>query len=252
MNGGSNLQTTTQQAPSWQLPFQSYGLNQAQSQYQNTPQLVAPFAPQQNQAITNIGQMAQNGNPAVNAAQNYATQTLNGNVFQNPELNNLFQQGADQIQKQMASEFANAGRNVDASQGQTAQALGNFGANLYGNAFNTETQAQMGALGAAPGIQNSQLGMQNALYGAGQNVQNLSQQYIQAPQNALNQYLARVNGNLGATQQFQPAFNAGAGALGGALTGVNLGNSIGSAFGGSSGGGWGSLLGGLLGGVAGG
>jgi len=252
MNGGSNQQSATTQAPSWQLPYQSYGLNQAQSQYQNENQLVAPFAPQQNQAISNISDLASHGDPSVNAAEGFATNTLNGNVMQNPMLGQLFQQGADQIQKQMASEFANSGRNVDASQGQTAQALGNFGANLYGHAFDTQAGLQQAALGAAPGLQNSQLGMQNALYGAGQNVQNLSQQYIQAPQNALNQYLARVNGNLGATQTFNPAFNATAGALGGALTGSGLGSSIGGAFGGSSGSGWGGLLGALAGGILGG
>src|SRR5581483_5053575 len=232
MNGGSNLETKTAQAPSWQLPYQSYGLNQAQSQYQNTPQLVAPFAPQQNQAISNITNMAGSGNPAVNAAQDFATNTLNGNVMQNPMLGQLFQQGADQIQKQMASEFANSGRNVDQSQGQTAQALGNFGANLYGNAFNTEAGLQQAALGAAPGIQNSQLGMQNALYGAGQHVQDLSQQYIQAPQNALNQYLSRVNGALGQTQTYNPAFNAAGGALSGAGMGSQVGSAIGNYFGG--------------------
>src|SRR6185312_593618 len=178
MQTGSNNQTTSTQAPSWQQPYQGYGLNQALSQYQNTPQLVAPFAPQQEQAISNITNMASAGNPAVNAAQSFATNTLNGNVMQNPELNNLFKQGANQIQNQMASEFAGAGRNVDQSQGQTAQALGNFASNLYGNAFNTETGAQLGALNAAPSIMSSQLGLQNALYGAGQNVQNLSQQYI--------------------------------------------------------------------------
>lgn len=251
MNGGSNSQTTTQQAPSWQLPYQSYGLGQAQSQYQNENQLVAPFAPQQNEAISNITNMA-GGNPAVNAAQNFTTNTLNGNVMQNPELNNLFQLGANQIQNQMASEFANSGRNVDASKGETAQALGNFAANLYGNAFNTEAGLQQAALGAAPGIQNSQLGMQNALYGAGADVQNLAQNYIQAPQIALNQYLSRVNGNLGATQTFNPAFNAASGAFGGAGLGSSLGSAIGKSFGGDTGSGWGGLLGALAGGLLGG
>lgn len=248
---GSNQQTTTQQAPSWQLPYQQQALGQAQSQYQNTNQLVAPFAPQQNQAISNITNMANSGDPSVNAAENYATNTLNGNVQQNPELNSLFQQGANNIQKQMASEFAVGGRNVDQSQGQTAQALGVFGSNLYGNAFNTETQAQQGAMNAAPNLQNSQLGMQNALYGAGQNVQNLGQQYIQAPQNFLNQYLSQVNGNLGQTQTLNPAFNAGIGGLGGALAGSSIGSGIGSAFGGN-GSGYGGLIGSLLGGVLGG
>ena len=158
---------------------------------------------------------------------------------------------AQQIQNQLGSEYARSGRNVDASQGQNAQALGQFAANLYGNAFNTETGAQTAALGAAPQNLQSQLGLQNALYGAGQNVQNLGQQYIQAPQNFLNQYLSQVNGNLGSTSTYTPPFNATAGGLGGALVGSGLGSSIGNAIGGSSGSGWGSLLGGLAGGLLG-
>lgn len=244
--------TQTSTAPSWQTPYQNYGLNQALSQYQNTNQLVAPFAPQQEQAITNIGNMAANGDPATQAAQGFITNTLNGNVQQNPQLNALFSQGANQIQNQLASQFAGAGRNVDQSAGVNAQALGTFGANLYGNAFNTQAGLQQAALNAAPGNLQSQLGLQQALYGAGQNVQNQSQQYINAPQNFLNQYLSEVNGALGQTSSSTPAFNAGAGALGGGIVGANLGNSIGSALGGSSGGGWGSLAGGLLGAFAGG
>lgn len=248
---GSNNQTLQSQAPSWQQGYQQYGLNQALGQYQNTPQLVAPFAPQQESAISNITNMAKAGNPAVDSAQKYITDTLGGNVQQNPMLSQLFSQGADQIQNRLSSQFAGSGRNVDASAGLNAQALGQFGANLYGNAFGTEAGLQQGALNAAPNILQSQLGLQNALYGAGQNVQNLSQQYIQAPQNSLNQYLSRVGGNLGQTQTFQPAFNAGAGALGGALTGSSLGQGIGNWFGGN-GGNWGQLIGALAGGLMGG
>lgn len=246
---GSNAATSTQQAPSWQLPFQQQALGQAQSQYQNTQQLVAPFAPQQEQAISNITNMAASGDPATTAAQKYITSTLGGNVQQNPELNQLFSQGANQIQNQLASQFGGAGRNVGASAGLNAQALGTFGANLYGNAFNTEAGQQNAALGAAPQNLQSQLGIQSALMGAGQTVQNQSQNYITAPQNFLNQYLAQVNGNLGSTQTSTPAFNAGAGALGGALVGSGIGNSIGGYFGNS---GLGSILGGLGGGLLGG
>jgi hypothetical protein len=246
MQGGSTQQTQTQQAPSWQQPYQQLGLQDSLSQLQNTNQLVSPFSSQQNQAISNITNLANNGDPGTTAAGNFITNTLNGNVQQNPELNSLFQQGANQIQQQLGSQFAGAGRNVDQSQGQTAQALGTFGSQLYGNAFNTEAGLQTSALGAAPNNLNSQLGLQNSLYGAGQNVQNLGQQYIQAPQNFLNQYLSQVNGNLGATSTFNPAFNAGAGALGGALVGSNLGSSL---SGGSS---LGSLIGALGGGLLGG
>jgi hypothetical protein len=251
MSGGTSSSSTTQ-APTWQQPYQSYGLNQALGQYQNVTnpsQLVAPFSPQQTQAIGNITNLAQSGDPSVNAAENYTANTLNGNVQTNPMLNQLFQQGASQIQQQMDSQFAGAGRNVDQDQGQTAQALGNFGANLYGNAYNTEQGAQNAALYAAPSMLNSQLGLQSALYGAGQNVQNLGQQYIQAPQTFLNQYLSQVNGNLGATQS--TPYNSTTGAIGGGLLGSSLGNALGGYLNGSGSSGLGSLLGGGLGALAG-
>lgn len=244
-NGTSSSVNAT--APPWQVPYQQYGLNQAQSQYQNIPNLVAPFAPQQEQAITNVTNMANQGNPAVNAAQNFATNTLNGNVQTNPELNSLFSQGANQIQQQIASQFAGAGRNVDQSAGANALALGTFGSNLFGNAFNTEAGLQNSAMYAAPSLLNSQLGLQNSLYGAGQNVQNLAQQYIQAPQTSLNQYLSRVNGNLGSTQS--TPYNPITGGIGGGLLGSQLGSTIGNYFGSDYGGLVGGGLGALLGAI---
>jgi hypothetical protein len=252
MNGGSTNQSTTTQAPSFQQPYQQYGLNQALSQYQNTPQLVAPFSPQQEQAITGITNMAANGDPSVNAASNYVTSTLNGSPSSNPYLDSMFNQAAQQTQGQLASEFAGSGRNVDQSEGLRSQQLNQLATSIYGGAYNTGVQQQETAASLAPSLLQSNLGLNSALYGAGQNVQNLAQQYIQAPQNSLNQYMSRVNGNLGATSTFNPAFNAGAGALGGALTGLNLGSSIGNALGGSSGQDWGSILGALGGGLLGG
>lgn len=247
MSGGGSSSSSTTQAPSWQLPYQQYGENQALSQYQNIPQLVAPFAPQQEQAITNISNLGATGDPSLNAAQKYIGNTLGGNVQTNPELNNLFTQGAQQIQQQLGSQFGGAGRNVDESAGANAQALGNFAAGLYGNAFNTETGAQNAALYAAPSIASGNLGVQNALYGAGQNVQNLAQQYIQAPQTSLNQYLARVTGNLGSTTA--TPYNSTTGAIGGGLLGSSLGNAIGNYFGSDYGGLVGGGLGALLGAV---
>lgn len=249
MNGTQNA-TTTQQAPNWLLPYQQSGVQGAYSAYQNPGQLVAPFAPQQESAISNITNYANAGDPAVNAASNYITNTLGGNVQQNPMLNQLFQQGADQIENRLSSQFAGAGRNVDASQGQNAQALGNFAANLYGNAFNTEAGLQTAALGAAPGIQNSRLGLQDALFSSGQNVQNLAQRYIQAPQDNLDRYISRTQG-VPASTTVQPYFtNTGANVLGGGLLGSSLGGAIGGAFGGN-GSNWGSGIGALAGGLLG-
>lgn len=249
--GSSQNQTVSAQAPSWQTPYQSYGLNQALSQYQGTNQLVAPFAPQQEQAIGNITSMAGSGDPSTAALQNYVTGTLNGSPSSNPYLDSMFNRAAQQTQGQLASQFAGAGRNVGESEGLRSQQLNDLATGIYGGAYNTGVQQQENAAALAPSVQQSKLGLQNALFGAGQNVQNLSQQYLTAPQNFLNQYLSQVNGALGQTQQFQPAFNAGAGAAGGALVGSQLGSQLGNYFGGS-GGGWGGAAGGLLGALLGG
>lgn len=251
MQGGSQNQTINSSAPSWQQGYQQYGLDQSLAQYQNGGQLVAPFAPQQETAINNITGLASNGDPSLNAASGYVTNTLNNGPTSNPYLDKMFTQAANATQPRIASEFAGAGRNVDQSQGLRSQELDNLATGIYGGAYNTGVQQQETAANLAPSVASGNLNEQGALYGAGSNVQNLAQQYIQAPQNSLNQFLSRVTGNLGTTQTLNPAFNAGAGALGGALTGSSLGSSIGGLFGGS-GSNWGSLLGALGGGLVGG
>lgn len=248
MQTGTQNATSTQQAPNWLLPYQQNAVQQSYAQNQNPGQLVAPFAPQQEQAISNITNYANQGDPATNAASSFITNTLGGNVQQNPMLNQLFTQGAQQIQQQLGSQFGGAGRNIDASAGVTGQALGTFGANLFGNAFNTEAGLQTAALGAAPGNMQSKLGLQDALYGAGQNVQNLAQNYIQAPQQNLDRYLGRVQGVPAQTQTTPYYTNPGANVAGGALLGSGIGSAIGGYFGNSgAGSGWGALAGGLLG-----
>lgn len=247
MNPSSTTQTSTQQAPSWQQPYQAYGQNQALAQYQNPSSLVAPFAPQQEQAISNITGMANNGTPVANSANNYATGVLNNGPTQNPYLDNTFNMAAQQTQGQLASQFAGSGRNVDASQGQRSQQLNDLATQIYGGAYNTGIQQQEQALAAAPGLDQNQYAAQQQLYNAGGQVQNLSQQYIQAPQNSLNQYLQRTGVNMGSTSTTPLYYNQAAGALGGALTGSQIGSALGGSN--NSYAPWlGALAGGLLGG----
>lgn len=250
MNSGTQNATTTQQAPNWLLPYQQQGIQGANSAYQNPGAMVAPFSPQQESAISNITQYANQGDRSLNNSENFINNTLGQGVQENPMLNQLFSQGANQIQNQLSSQFAGVGRNADASAGAQGQALGNFASNLYGNAFNTQAGLQTAALGAAPSIMQGKLGLQNALYGAGSDVQNLAQQYIQAPQNNLDRYISRVQG-VPASTTVQPYYtNTGANVAGGALLGSSVGGAIGGAFGGSGsnwGTGIGSLAGGLLG-----
>jgi hypothetical protein len=237
--------TTTTQAPSWLVPFQQYGLDQSLSAYQNPGQLVAPFAPQQEQAISGITGLTANGGGApFTAAGNYLSGVLNGNPATNPFLDSMFNQGANAVQNRLSSEFAGMGRNVESSLPVQADQLNNLATQLYGGAYNTGVQQQMGA--AQMSLPYTQQAYQNFnnLFGVGQQVQGQSQRYIQAPQDFLNQYLNRVNGyNLGQTTTATPAFNPLAGAIGGAGIGYNIGNSINSDYGGLLG----SIAGGLLG-----
>lgn len=250
-NNGGTSQTQTAQAPSWQQPYQGYGLNQSLAQYQgvNSPQqLVAGFSPLQNQALTGIQGVATN-NPTSSALNNYVTNTLNGQPANNPYLNSEFTQGAQQVQNQLDSEFANSGRGVIGSLPVQSDELNNLATQLYGGAYNTGVQQQETAAGLAPGAVNTSLALPQAEFGAGQQVQNLAQNYITAPQTFLNQYLSRVNGNLGTTASQPLYYNPGLMALGGANLGGSLGSTIAGLLGGSSttGQGIGTLAGGLLG-----
>lgn len=250
--GGSSNQTTTTQAPSWQLPYQQYGANQSLGQFDNVnspTQLVAPFSSQQNQAIKGVTDLATN-NPTSGAVNSWVTNTLNGSPANNPYLNSEFNQAADATQDRLSSEFAGAGRNVTGSLPLRSDELNNLATSLYGSAYNTGVQEQETAAGMAPGAVDTSMGLQKGLFDTGQQVQNQAQQYITAPQNFLNQYLARVNGNLGSTTTQPVYFNQGLMGLGGASLGSTLGKTIGSTFGGS-GGDWGSLLGTLGGGLLG-
>lgn len=250
MSQQSTNQTTTAQAPSWQLPYQAYGLNQSQAQFQNVnspTQLVAPFSPQQNQAIQGVTDLATN-NPTAGAVNNWVTNTLNGNPANNPYLNSEFNTAANTVQNRLESEFANSGRGVVGSLPIQSDELNNLATQLYGGAYNTGVQEQEAAAGQAPNAVNTSLGLQQGLYNTGQQVQNQAQQYIQAPQTFLNQYLSRVNGNLGTTETTPMYYNNGLLALGGANLGGQAGQALGSYFGnGSLGQGIGTLAGGLLG-----
>ncbi len=258
MNQGTNTtQVQTAQAPSWQLPYQQYGLGQATAQYKgiNSPQqLVAGFSPQQNQAISGITSLATN-NPTLGAAQNYTQAVLNGSPANNPYLSSEFNQAANTVQNRLESEFAGAGQPVVNSLPVQSDELNNLASQLYGGAYNTGVQQQENALGNAGNVVNNQMGLQTGLFNTGQQVQNLGQSYIQAPQTFLNNYLNQVNGNLGQTATTQQPLSttqqiaqAGLGSQAGSSLGSSLGALLGSWLGNS---GTGSSIGGLLGALGG-
>ena len=241
----SGTQTSTTTAPGFQLPYQNDFLQQAYAQYQNqNPQnLVAPFAPQQETALQGITDLGTKGTQTAQNANNYVNGILTNGPTQNPYLDATFNRAAQQTQSQLASQFAGAGRNVDQSAGLRGQQLNDLATQIYGGAYNTGVQQQEAAAAEAPALDQLQYQDINNLYNAGGQVQNLANQYIQAPQTALNQYGARVTGNLGATTSTPLYQNNAANGIGGALVGSAVGGMINSQYGGGVGG----LLGGLIG-----
>src|SRR6185437_4907050 len=188
-------------------------------------------------------------------AQNYTTSVLNGNPAQNPYLSNEFNLAANDVQNRLQSEFAGAGRNVIGSLPIQADQLNNLATQLYGGAYNTGVQQQENAAANAGNVVNSQMGLQQGLFGAGQQVQNLGQQYIQAPQTFLQNYLNQVNQVPGqsvtTTNPLSPTQQIGQAATDanlGSTLGSTLGQYIGNYFGNGS---TGSTVGGLLGALGG-
>lgn len=234
-SGGGN-QTTSTEPPSYQLPYLQHGVNQAQQLY-NRGANVVPFAPQTEAAIQGTTQRALAGSPVTQAAQNYATNTLQGGFLgSNPWLDQTFNRAALQTQNQLASQFGSAGRGAAGSEGLRSQQLNDLATSIYGGDYQQERNRMQGLVGQAGALANQDYIDLAQLGGAGAQVEGLAQQYADAPGTALDQYLGRVSGNLGSVQTTKVPRNPLGGALGGALAGSYLGP-------------WGAIGGGLLGGI---
>lgn len=234
--GGGGNQVTKTEPAAYQLPHLQYGLNQAQQIYQRGANTV-PFAPQTEAAISGTTQRALAGSPVTQAAQNYATNTLQGGFLgSNPYLDATFNKAALATQNQLASQFGAAGRGAAGSEGLRAQQLNDLATSIYGGDYQQERNRMQGLVGQAGALANQDYVDLAQLGGAGAQIEGLAQEYADAPGTALDQYLARVSGNMGSTQTTKIPRNPVGGALGGALAGSFLGP-------------WGMLGGGLLGGI---
>jgi hypothetical protein len=243
--GGGGSQTTRVEPPKYQLPYLERGLGYADQLYQNSGNhsQVAPFSPETEAALGGIANRAVGGSDINRSASSLATQTLNGDFLNsNPYLDATFDRAANATQGRLASQFAGTGRNVDESRGLRAQELNDLSSSIYGGAYNDERNRQMGVLGMAPGLANQDYYDLGQLANVGAQREQLTQDQLDAPGRALDQYLARVSGNMGTTQINPSSRNRLAGGIGGAMAGQQIGSGIGNGYGG-----WGALLGGLLG-----
>lgn len=237
MAGSSGSSTQRTEPPKYQLPYLEYGVQQARGLYdQGQGAHIAPFTADQSYAMAGTRNLAQN-NALTGAAGNLATQTLNGGFLgKNPYLDATFNQAALATQNQLESQFAGRGRNIGAAEGLRADQLNSLATSIYGGAYDAERNRQNQVLSMSPGLGQAQYADLDRLFGIGAQQQQLDQQRLDAPGNALDQYMGRISGNMGQTVRVDQSRNPMAGAMGGAMMGSYLGP-------------WGALGGGLLGGI---
>jgi len=162
--------TSTTEPPAFIQPYLQEAAGQARSIYSQGPNqyypgnTVVPFAPQTEAALAGTEARATGGSPVNQAAQGYATRTLSNdptsqfgaasnpfaaNTWQsgkgNPYLDQTFNRAADSVQNRLSSQFAGAGRNLDASRPAQAQEMNDLATNVYGGAFDAERNRQMAA-----------------------------------------------------------------------------------------------------------
>jgi hypothetical protein len=258
--GSSGGGTQRTEPPKYQLPFLQYGVEQARNLYNSGQQTVAGPSGESHFGLNAMAQLARN-NSFTPAATNLAQQTLNGDFIganpylrdslgsftgqqPNPYLDAQFNNAAMATQGQLASQFAGAGRNVNASQDQRTQQLNDLATKIYGGAYEGDRNRQLQAIGMqaqgyegdlarqqqtlsmSPALNQAQYADLDRLLGVGAQREGYTQDLLDAPGNALDQYLGRVSGNMGQTIKMSGGGNQAGGILGGALMGAQMGSAI--------------------------
>ena len=269
MSGAKGGTTTaTSGPPGYLQPYYTQLAEQGQAKYAGPGPAyypgvqVAPFSPLQEQGFSQIQ------NSAIPAAQQLANSgagfynTLESGSLLDPatnqELSQLTELSDQQIQNNLASQFAGAGRNIEGSAPIQASQMAQTAANLYGGTYNQTLGDMTGALGQTGSMQGAQAAPGQLALGAGGQIQNQAQNYIGANQNEFGYYqqlpyqmlqgmgslLSGIPGSSMTTPYFSNPTGMG---LSGALTGAKVGSLFG-APGAGIGAGIGGLVG-LLGGL---
>lgn len=238
MSSGSKPQTTTTEPPAYARPYLEQGLQRADQMYQSGHENYAiGFSPESEHAMALATGRAMRGSPVNQAAQNYATQTLNGGFMgKNPYLDATFNKAAGAVTNQVQSNFGVSGRNprgIDAA-GFAQEGYNDLANQIYGGDYQAERARQQQLVPFAGQLASQDYADIGQLANVGAQREAYMQDVQDAPMRQLDAYLARVNGMPGSTTTQTMERNRLAGALGGA--------SMGSMFGP-----WGILGGGVLG-----
>lgn len=241
--GGTTRQVTQTITDPITAPFKEFGLSEAKRLYGEGPmqyypgQTVVGFSPETETALSGLRQQAITGSPFIGAVQDVVMQNLMGT---NPLQAAAFRPAIEAVEAQ-ASKAGRYGSGYQ--QAALAQALAPM---AY--------QAQQAAIQQAPAARQFGFADLETLAGVGAAREAQQQAELaadierfqfeqQAPQAALSNYLASVQGGQLGQQQITPYYsNPLASGLSGALGGAMLGGQIP---------GLGPLYGGLLGGAAG-
>lgn len=221
--GKNNKQTTTQSTTSepWKAaqPYLTDTMSNAQDIYNSgVGQQYYPgstyvgMGQGTNAALTQMEQMAGQGSPGVDAANQYVTDTVSGKYLQegsNPYLASIWNNQADEITNRLKDVYSGMGRYGSAPmEGELARNLSAAHSNLYGGAYNAERDRMSGAAGMAAGLDQARYQGTDRLLAAG-SVRDADAQAArdaevarwnfnqQAPMNALDWYSQIVNGTAG-------------------------------------------------------
>jgi hypothetical protein len=237
-------QTTTQQIPAALQPLLG-GVAQRGMEIGNMPfnpypyNQVADFNPYQFGAMDQIAGQAGGPQTTLQNANTSLGDTLGGKYLgdQNPYLNNMVNQTAQDVMGRINGSAFNSGSFGNAGVAQAAaQGLGNAENSLRYGAYNDERNRMQGALGAVPSITSAQyipgqqmMGIGNQVQQQGQNLINANynqwQQAQQWPFQTYNAMLGAFGHNVGSTTSTTQPQSPFAGALGGAMFGNSMQNS---------------------------
>ena len=260
--GGSKTQTVTQtnNHPSYAMPYLKDILGQAQGLYRDSgPEYypgstVVPMAGETQAALDAQTQRALNGSPVGNAAQDYATNVLQGNWLSggNPYFQGAFDAMARPVTDAVQAAMAKSGRLGSGANTQVlSRELGDIGSKLMYQNYSDERNRMQQTAGLAPTLAEmdyndiGKLAQVGSAYEAqaGAELQddvNRFNFYQQRPWDKLAQYSTFVQGGTygGQNTTTQPVYsNTAGGILGGLAGGAGI---LGGLFG--TGGVWPGLL----------
>lgn len=225
--GGTTRQVTQTMTDPTTAPFKEFGLSEAKRLYGEGPMQYYPgstvvgFSPETEMALSGLRQQAISGSPFIGAVQDVVMQNLMGT---NPLQAAAFRPAVEQVEAQ----FGKAGRYGSGyQQGAVASALAPM---AY--------RAQQEAIAQAPAARQFGFADLETLAGVGAAREAQEQAELsadiekfqfeqQAPQAALANYLASVQGGQLGSQQITPQYTQPAlSALGGALGGAQIGGML--------------------------